>query len=468
MSNPARRRSWRERLLERAVARATRFLAPGEQPQAAAILQRGLKPFFAFLTMGVGAGLFVPALTSPDSSIPDPLHWYIGLPLYLLGVLALAIPGQALVVLTGGTAYVISRRPFPGVRERLLTDAPLDTVEIDLERGVATVAGHRLWRLVGRSSSLHGLAAAAGRPGPTPGVAGARPKRRRRRRGAWALAAVGAVIAVGLVLDAVIETDAEAIERVLTGYRSDLFDGRGDATCAALGERARAELVEEATARQTERPPNCERAVERGAELLPEAIRARGPTPPAILDIDVREEEATAKIGAPFAFQRIPLSREAGRWRLATLRAPAFVRDAAEEDLPTAADFAARAELVCFNNSRGFLPVAARFALAPPPSEGPAAARTIARALVQLSDFDRSLARNLSALTPPAGAGEQVERVAETLRTYADAREALAAVATRRDPATIEREAAALARPKQAVQTAAQDAGLAPALADCV
>lgn len=471
MSDPAPRRSWSERGLDRAVARATPFLSPGEEPQAAAILQRGLKPLVALVAMGLGAGLFVPGLTSPDSLIPDPVRWYVGLPLYLLGALALAVPGQALVVLSAGTAYVISRRPLPGMAERLLADAPLATIEIDLERGVATVGGHRLWALVWRSSSLHALAAAAGRPGPAQSSPEARPTRKRRRRSMLALAALAAVaamIAVGLVLDAAIETDAEAIERVLTDYRAGLFDGSGETVCLALEERARDELVEEAAARLTEQPSSCQRAVELGAERLPEAVRARGAAPPAILDIDVRGDEATAKVGAPFAFHRIPLSRRAGRWRVATLRAPAFVRDAPQDDPPTAAEFAARAELVCFNNARGFLPAAARLALAPPPSAGPGAARTFARALSELSGFDRSLARDLSALTPPAGAGEQVERVAAALRAYADAREELADVAARQDPATIERAAGALVRRRQALQAAAQEAGLVSPLANCL
>lgn len=72
-----------ERTLGRAVSRASHLLEPDEEVEAAAIVQRGLKPLYMVVLMSLGGGLFFPGLTSPESLVvPDAVRWYVGLPLF--------------------------------------------------------------------------------------------------------------------------------------------------------------------------------------------------------------------------------------------------------------------------------------------------------------------------------------------------------------------------------------------------
>ncbi len=292
--------------LARALARVAHLLDPDEEVEAAAILQRGRKPLRAFVLMGVGAAIFTPALTSPELLAPDAIRWYVGVPIFVAGALLNAIPGQALLILTAGTAYVISRPALPGMRPRRLGAAPADTLELDPEHGIATVAGQRLWALPFNRSSLRVLAAAG--PGPTPADADPTP-RTLRRRGVQIAGVIGVAIAIGLALDAAIETDAEEIERVILEYNNGVAGGDGEAACAALTRRAREEVVVDATAalfRPVE-PPTCPRAVESVADQSRDAVSVPEVGEVPVVGIEVEGDRAQPFVSAsPSPISRFP------------------------------------------------------------------------------------------------------------------------------------------------------------------
>ncbi len=448
-----------ERARARAVARARDLVDAEEQVEAAAILQRGLRPRYALVLMSLGAGLFVPGLTSPESLVPDAVRWFVALPLFVAGALAMAIPGQALLILTAGTAYVVSRPPLPGLRARLIADCPASVLEVDLERGLVTLAERRLWALAGQASSLRPLAGAVGDPSPAP-----------RRRRWWLIGVAGAAIVAALVADAAIETDAEEIERVIAQYNDDLVRGRGEEACAALTARARAELVEEATARlaQPLEPPTCREGVEAVADRLSDSVRDRQARTPAILDVEVEGDRASAQVGASFAYQRIPLARDTGGWKLATVQAVAVVNDAPADDPPSPADFAARVEAQCKNSVRRFVPAAARLVASPDPTTDRQAAEPVAGLLGELSGADRILADDLSSLTPPADAQDELRRVVEGLRNVARVRDRLAEAITAGGASAVEQAGDSAGNAQRSYRDAAVDANLEIALGDCL
>jgi len=450
----------------RALPRVRHLLDPEEEVQAAAILQRGLKPLRAFVLMGVGAAIFTPALTSPELLVPDAVRWYVGIPIFVAGALLNAIPGQALLVLTAGTAYVISRPALPGMRPRRLGMAPADTLELDLERGIATVAGQRLWALPFNRSSLRALT--AGGPGsPPPAQA---PRGAARRWGARLAALIGLLIVLGVVLDALIETDAEEIERVILEYNNGVARGDGEAACAALTRRARAEVVVDATAalfRPVE-PPTCRRAVESVADQSRDAVSVPEVGEVPVVGIEVEGDRATARVGLPFAFQPIPMIRTGEGWRRVTIRTAAVVRDAPADDPPSATDFAVRAEGLCRNGRLRYVPPAARLVALPDPVAEPDVARPVADLLEEISSGDRMLAAELSLLTPPPGMRADVQRIVGTLRTVADVRDAYAAALVAGRPEAITRVGRSVEQARTRTLAAARDAGLERTLGSCL
>lgn len=457
-----------ERVLGRAVSRARFLLEPEEEIEASAIVQRGVKPRYALVLIGLGAGLLAPALTSSDDLIPDAVRWYLGLPLLVAGMLLMAIPGQALLLLTAGTAYLVSRPPLPWLRPRLLADAPARALEVDLERGCATVAGHRLWAPGGRASLLRDLAIAA--HGSVPAHAATGRLLAFRRRGALVAAVLGAAVVVALVLDAAIETDGEEIERVLNEYNDGLERGRGEEACGALTARAGRELVREATARLARaiEPPTCRRAVESLSDGLPAGGPNRRRGPPNILETEIEGDRASVRVGASFAYERIPFSRERDGWKLATVQAPAVVDDTPTDDPPTSADFAVRVEGTCQNSARDFVPAAARLVATPDPSADPRAAQPVAGLLRELSRVDEALADALSSLTPASATEDEVRRTIEALRRFAGARGDLADAVEAGDSDATAQAFRLVGRAQQTYRSAVSEAGLEIALGDCV
>lgn len=455
-----------ERALARVVSDARYLLEAGEAVEAAAIVQRGIKPRYALLAMALGAGLFASGLSSPDSPVPDAVSGFVALPLFVAGALLMAIPGQALLLLTAGTAFVVSRPPLPWLRPRLLVDAPARALAVDLERGLATVAGHRLWALAGRTSTLRELA--AGSSGGAPGPATSMPVRL-HRRGALLAGLLGGAIVATLVLTAFIESDAEEIERVITEYNGDLFRGRGEEACSALTPEAQRELIEEATAKlgRLPKPRTCPTAVEIGAERLNEARRDREPGSPNILEIEVEGARASVRVGAAFAYERLPMTREPSGWKQASVRAAAVVRDAPPDDPPSLVDFAARVEGTCRNVARIAVPVSARLVTSPAPSTS-SDARALADLFEELARADQELARDLASLTPPRGGKEDVQLILDALRRFGDAREELAETLTAGASDGSGRSAESATRARESYGTAAREAGLEQALGDCL
>jgi hypothetical protein len=425
--------------------------------RGAALAQRRVRPLYPLLMIGLGAGIFVPGITSPDNALPEAVRLYVGLPLFVAGIALMAWAGQAVVLVTGGAVYVVSAAAFPGQAPRLLASAPLTQVDLDPARGVAAVGSERLWPLPFRRRSLLELAALL----PDGRASVQEPPRRRRRWLIGVAAGLGILFAVLVVIGAVTETDEEQIEETVAGYNRALAEGEGESACERLTARARRQVVEAATSAvgTPPDPPQCAAAVEAVFENAGGAVPDANPN--VLLDVEVRDERATAKAGAPFAYQTLPLVKEDGGWRLADLRRPWTMRDAPASDPPEPVEFAVRAQAVCANVSRLAIPVSARLVSAADPQGDPAGQ------LRQLARLDEELAERLAGLTPPAGDAIDLEPILDALREIADLREGVADAFESRDDREVRRLVSRFEPARRKLVEAVRQAGLANALAVC-
>lgn len=450
------RRGLYDRQVERAVERARPLLEPDEEVRGAALAQRRVRPLYPLLMLGLGAGIFFPGITAPDSALPEAVRLFVGLPLFLAGAVLMAWAGQAVVILTGGAVYVVSTAAFPGQAPRLLADVPLTQVELDPARGVAAVGSERLWPLPFRPRSLVELAALL--PGGRAAVQ--EPPRRRRRWLIGVAAGLGILLAVLVVIGAVTETDEEQIEETVAAYNEGLAEGDGQAACSQLTARARRQVVEAATSAvgMPPDPPECAAALEAVFENAGGAVPEGGSN--VLLDVEVRDERATAKAGAPFAHQTLPLVKEDGEWRLADLRRPWTMRDAPASDPPEPVEFAVRAQAVCANVSRLAIPVSARLVSAADTRGDPAGQ------LRQLARLDEKLADRLAGLTPPTE-GIELEPILDALREIADVRDGVADAFESGDDREVRRLSSRFEPARRRLVEAVRQAGLATALAVC-
>jgi hypothetical protein len=457
MSPPPASRGFYDRQVERAVARARPLLEPDEEVRGAAPAGRRVRPLYPLLMIGLGAGIFVPGITAPDSALPEAVRLFAGLPLFVAGIALMTWAGQALVIVTGGAVYVVASAVLPGRPPRLVASAPLAKVEVDGTRGVAAVGSERLWPLPFRRRSL--LALAALLPGGPP-VTGEPPRRRRRLIGI--AAGLGILLAVLAVIGAVTETDEEQIEEAVAAYNEGLTEGDGETACAQLTARARRQVVEAATSAlgMPPEPPDCAAAVRAVVENA--GGRVQEVNSNALLDVEVRDGLATAKAGAPFAHQTLPLVAEDGEWRLADLRRPWTVRDAPASDPPEPVEFAVRAQAVCANVARLAIPVSARLVAGADPQAGVQAGQ-----LRQLARLDAELADRLAGLTLPAGGTVDLEPTLEALREVAELRGGVADAFESGDERELQRLSSEFEPARRRLVEAVRQAGLANALAVC-
>jgi hypothetical protein len=208
-------------------------------------------------------------------------------------------------------------------------------------------------------------------------------------------------------------------------------------------------------------PPECAA----GVETVHERFGAVGQRfdPEAVLGVETEGDRATVRLGAPFAYQTVPLVAVDGEWRLADLYRPWTVRDAPASDPPEPPEFALRAQAVCGNVSRRATPVSARVLSAanPQPSELAGPLRSLAR-------LDRELADRLAGLTPPAGAAPKLEPVIGWVRRVAGAREDLAAALEAGHERKARRLDARFDPYRGRLTAAVRAAGLGPALRACL
>jgi hypothetical protein len=445
-----------DRRLERAVTRARPLLEPDEEVRGAAVAQRRVRPLYPLLMIGLGGGIFVPGITAPDSALPEAVRLFVGLPLFVAGIALMAWAGQAVVLVTGGAVYVVSAAAFPGQPPRLLAGVPLTQAEVDPARGVAAVGSERLWALPFRRRSFLELAALL--PG---GRAAVQEPPRHRRWLIGVAAGLGILLAVLVVIGAVTETDEEQIEETVVAYNKALVEGDGESACERLTARARRQVVEAATSAvgMPPDPPECVAAVESVFENAGGAVPEVSSN--VVLDVEVRDERATAKAGAPFAHQTLPLVKEDGDWRLADLRRPWTMRDAPASDPPEPVEFAVRAQAVCANVARLAIPVSARLVRAADPQGDPAGQ------LHQLARLDRQLAERLAGLTPPAGDAIDLGPILAGLREVADVREGVADAFESGDEREVRRLSSRFEPARRRLVESVRQAGLANALAVC-
>ena len=446
------------RQLARALERARPLLEPGEEVRGAGLAQRRVSPIYPLLMMGVGAGIFVPGISSPDAALPEAVRLYVGLPLFAAGTALMAWAGQAVVIVTDAAAYVVASASFPGQAPHLVARAPLTDVRVDPERGVSGVGSERLWPLPFRRGSLRDLARLVPEAPRLSAEGTARP---RRRRWLIALAAVIGLFGVLVVIGALTETDEEKIEQAVVSYNEALVGGDGEAACAQLTARAREQVVEAATSSLgvPPDPPDCATAVEavhgRAGGAAPRV------NPEVVTEVEVQGDRATARSGAPFAYQLLPLVAEEGDWRLANLRAPWVIRDAPASDPPDASEFAARAHAVCADVSYRAIPVSARVLSGPARSGDPVGPlRTLAR-------LDRKVADGLADLTPPAGGRPDLTPALQAWREIAAVREGLADAFEANDDGEVERWSRRFEPARRELRRAVGDAGLTGPLSPC-
>ena len=449
----------RARRLERIDRRLRPLIGPTEHVRAAASLYRRIRPLYPLLVMSLGVTIAPSLLGSDDSGIPQVVGLAVGVPLAVLGLGVLSYTGPVIVAVSGGAVYIA--RPNGS---RLLVDAPLSALTVDLQRGCVDVGKERLWPAPGQRSSLHQLAKAAEVPdaGSATVVPEAPGGRKKRRIMMWAAAALAALIAGLAIIGVVVESDEDAIEARLAEYGASVRAGEGDEACAQLTPAASAELLETAAAFSlgSSPPATCVAAV---ATLAPQT-RASGPSGnPPVLEVETDGDRAVAQVGAPFAYQRIPFERDGDEWRIASTLGPAVLRDAPADEPPSALDYGVRLQALCANNLRRYVPLGLR--LGRSTDRGRLTAGSV-DSLRSLGRQDRLLADELLSLTPARGA--RTELVADALRDFAGARDRLAVAVASGDQDAAARASEATGRAQQAVVAAATEAGLTRFLGGCI
>ena len=453
------RQQRRERRLGRVARRLEPLIGAGEHVRTFVPLYRRVRPLYPLLVMSLGVAIAPSVLGSDESAVPEWVRLAVGVPMIMVGLGVLSLTGPVILALSEGTVYIARRNG-----SRLIADAPLSALRVDLHRGRVEVGKERLWPPPGRRSSLRQLADAA--EAVHPGGAAVVPEtgdRRTRRRIVARIAAIVAVLLGALVVIGIVaESDEDAIEERIAAYGTSVRAGRAAEACEQLTARARAELVETATAFSIGSSPaaTCAEAVE---TLAPRA-GASGPSgSPPVLGVRIAGDRAVARVGAPFAYQRIPLERDGGEWRIGSTRAPAVLRDAPADEPPSTVEYGVRLQAICLNNLRRYVPVGLRLVDS---TEGGRLTAASVGLLRTLGRQDRALADELLSLTPAPGA--RIELVADALRDFARGRDRLASGVAGRDREAAARASEATGRAQQAVPAAAAEAGLERFLGGCL
>jgi len=454
-----RRRRARERTLRRLTRRMEPLMGPDEQGLAAAVLFQRVKPLYPLLLAGLGFGIAEPLWGAGDSAIPTTVSLALGVPLAVAGLGVMSLTGPLILVLSEGTVYVARSNA-----SRLLADAPVGALRVDLDHGRVQIGGLRLWPSPGRRSSLCELAEAADEQQLGAVVIPQSGHRRRRRRilataGGLVCVLIAVLVAIGIAHGS---DDAE-IRRTVADYGAAVREGRAADACAALTAGARAEEIATTTAFDIggRRTTTCAGAVSRQL-----AGTARGRTAkrnPPLQEVEINGDHARVRVGAPFAYQTIPLEH-ADRWRIASILGPAVVHDAPADKPPSAPDYAIRIGAVCINSSRRYVPVALR--LDNSLGQGGRLTAASVEPLKALVRQDRALAAELMALTPARGA--RIEVLANALRGRAGVRGRLARAAAGGDPDTLSRATEAMGRAQQATLQAVPRSKLQNSLVGCV